>query len=120
MAIDSDFESDGVSSMDEDYLPDRGDPKLAALVDALFDTDVGKLRKAVLTQKQAVALARAWAVAELMNVPALAALADMLADTTVSVRGTGLNQMVTVMSARMQAQDEGAMSRLGRNLGFGG
>lgn len=106
-----------IDNADSDFAPTDGDPKLAALVDAMFDTDVGKLRKAVLNPKQAVALARAWAFAEMYDVPELAALADMLADTTVSVRGLGLRQMVTVMSARMQSEDDDTFKRLGRSLG---
>lgn len=110
-------EPDIDGDVESDFLPSEGDPKLAALVKAIFNTDIGKLRKAHLTRKQAVALARAWAFAELYDVPELAALADMLADTTVSVEGRGLKQMVQVMSARMANEDESAFSRLGRSLG---
>jgi hypothetical protein len=109
---------DELNNADNDFLPDQGDPKLAALVKEMFDTRIGKLRKAVLTRKQSVALARAWAFAALQDVPALAALADMLADTTVSIGGKGLNQMVQVMSARMSADDDDAAKRLGRSLGL--
>ena len=112
------YDYDDIATADDDFLPDQGDPKLAALVTAMFDTKVGKLRKAVLTPKQAVALARAWAFAAMYDIPELAALADMLADTTVSIKGKGLNQMVAVMSARMQSEDDDAMRRLGRNMGL--
>lgn len=109
---------DDIDNADSDFLPDAGDPKLAALVKALFDTTTGKLRKAVLSPKQSIAIARAYAFAELEGVPELATLADMLADTTVSIRGKGLNQMVEVMSARMQNEDQDSIKRLGRNLGL--
>lgn len=109
---------DMVNTAEHDFLQADGDPKLAALTREMFSTKVGKLRKAVLTPKQAVALSRAWAFAAMTNVPEVAALADMLADTTVSIKGKGLHQMVTVMSARMQAEDDDGMKRLGRNLGI--
>lgn len=109
-----------MSDIDSDFIQSRNDKNtLAELTKALFDTTVGKLRKAHLRPKQAVALARAWAFADMNNVPELAQLADMLADTTVSIDGRGLKQMVTVMSARMtdDKDDEDSMRRLGRNLG---
>lgn len=112
------YDGEDINTAEHDFLPDQGDPKLAALTREMFSTKVGKLRKAVLTPKQAVSLSRAWAFAAMYNIPELAALADMLADTTVSIKGKGLHQMVTVMSARMQAEDESALSRLGRNMGL--
>lgn len=106
-------------SPENDWIPDQGDPMLATLAREMFSTKTGKLRKAVLSRKQAVALARAYAFAAMYNVPELAALCDMLSDTTVSVNGKGLNQLVQVMTARMQAQDDanGGTQRLLRNLG---
>jgi len=108
----------GIDTAEHDFLPDQGDPKLAALVGAMFDTKIGKLRKAVLTPKQAVAVSRAFAFAAMYDVPELAALCEMLMDTTVSIKGKGLHQMVTVMSARMQADDDDSIKRLGRSLGI--
>lgn len=105
-------------SVERDFLPEQRDPKLAALIDAIFDTNIGKLRKAVLTPKQSVALVRAWVFADMYDVPELAMIADMLADTTVSKGGKGLNQMVEVMSARLSSDDGDALKRLGRNLGL--
>lgn len=116
--MNQDFDIDLENSAEKDFLPEAGDPKLAALVDAIFDTEVGKLRKAVLTPAQSVALVRAWAFADMYEVPELAAIADMLADTTVSKGGKGLNQMVEIMSARLQNEDDGAMRRFGRSLGL--
>lgn len=101
---------------DDDWMP-QGETSLAAIPKALFDTTVGKLRKAILTPRKAVALSRAWAFASMYDIPELAAFADMLADTTVSVNGTGLKQMVQIMSARMQADDSNAIDRLSTNLG---
>lgn len=105
-------------SADADFLPESGDPKLSALVREMFNTEVGKLRKAVLTPMQAVALSRAWAFADMYNIPELRDLADMLADTTVSVKGKGLNQMVEIMSARMQADGDDGMNRIRRTMGL--
>lgn len=104
----------------DDWVPESDSSGLAQLSQALFDTTVGKLRKAVLNKRQSVALARAWAFAEMYDIPELSAMADMLADTTVSLGGKGLDQMVKVMAARMEArsEDESARNRLGRNLGL--
>lgn len=107
-----------INTAEHDFLPDQGDPKLAALTREMFSTKVGKLRKAVLNPRQAVALSRARAYADMYDIPELSALCDMLSDSTVSIGGRGLHQMVTVMSARMQAEDDDGLKRLGRNLGI--
>jgi hypothetical protein len=101
----------------DDWMP-QADSSLAAIPKALFDTTVGKLRKAVLTPRKAVAVARAHAYASMFNIPELAALTDMLSDTTVSINGKGLDQMVRVMAARMEADSESnGLGRITRNLG---
>lgn len=115
---DEDMSELGINTAEHDFLPDQGDPKLAALTREMFSTKVGKLRKAVLNPRQAVALSRARAYADMYDIPELSALCDMLADSTVSINGRGLHQMVTVMSARMQAEDDDGLKRLGRNLGI--
>jgi hypothetical protein len=105
------------SSADNDFLPDHQN-KYAPLVKAMFNTDEAIERKAVLNRKQSVALSRAWAFAELMSVPALATLADTLANTTASINGLALKQMVEVMSARMSSDVDDSMGRLRRNMGL--
>ncbi len=106
-----------INTAEHDFLTNPNDNKFASLTREMFSTKVGKLRKSVLNEKQAVRLSVARAFAAMANVPELAELADMLADTTVSIKGRGLHQMVTVMSARMQADEDDAIKRLGRNLG---
>lgn len=113
------YDDEDIATAEHDFLRDPGDNKFSNLTREMFSTKVGKLRKAVLTPKQAVALSRARAFAGMYDIDDLAALCDMLADTTVSINGKGLHQMVTVMSARMAADEESAMSRLGKNLGIG-
>lgn len=103
----------------QDFLPDDKDKKLAGLVDAMMGTTVGKNRKAILTADQAVVLARARMFAELQDLPEVADLCDLLQDSTVSIKGKGLTQLVTVLSARMQANDDDEMRRLARLTGLG-
>lgn len=105
-------------SADQDFIPESGDPKLAALVKEMFSTEVGKLRKAVLTPYQAMTYSVALAFADMYEIPELRELADMLAETTVSVKGKGLNQMVEIMSARMQADGDDGMNRIRRTMGL--
>lgn len=101
----------------QDFLPDDKDKKLASLVDAMMGTAVGKNRKAILTPDQAVVLARARMFAELQDLPEVEALCDLLQDSTVSIKGKGLTQLVTVLSARMQANDDNELNRLRRLTG---
>lgn len=94
-----------------------GNKELSGLVKAIFDTDVGKNRKASLTATQAVAIARARAFAEAYEVPVLDMLCDVLADTSISIKGEGMKQLVTVLSARLQVNDESAkLDRLQNRL----
>lgn len=110
---------DDEDTAEADFIPDMDGMGFAALGREMFSTKIGKLRKAVLTPKQQVRLSVAWAFAGMMEVPELAALADMLADTTVSVKGRGLRQFVQVMTARMEAQDDvNGTNRLMRNMGL--
>lgn len=101
----------------EDFIPDDKDKQLAGLVDALMSTTIGKNRKAILTPKQAVAIARARTFATIAFVPALDGLCDVLADTTVSVKGKGLEQLVKILSSRVALSgDDDRLNRLRNRL----
>lgn len=109
---DSDFISNGHVDVgevpqvrvDDDFILENND-KLSGLVNAIFDTTIGKNRRAILTPEQAVNISRARAFARIYDVPELDFLCDLLSDTTVSVKGTGLKQLVSVLAARMTADD---------------
>lgn len=103
---------------DRDFLPDK-DAKLAGLVDAIFDTKVGRNRKAILTAEQAVLIARARAFAQIADLPEVEELCNFLMDTSVSVKGTGLKQLVEVLSARIRGDDaEKEMMKFRRTMGM--
>lgn len=91
---------------EDDFLPDEQDSDLASLVTAIFGTEIGKNRKAHLTAEQAVQVARARAFADMYDVPELHTLCDVLMDSTISINGRGMKQLVTILSARMQRQDD--------------
>jgi hypothetical protein len=107
------------------------DPKIASLVDSMFKTDIGKDRKAVLTQEQALQIARSRAFAdsfivyetledgsEIMKegpLQELHLICDYLENTAVSVSGRGLKDLVQVLTARVREGDEN--SAIARTIG---
>lgn len=91
---------------ENDFMPDVGEGDLSNLVNAVLGTDIGKDRKAHLTLQQAVMVARARAFADMYQVPELHALCDVLMNTTISVNGRGMKQLVAILTARMQTENE--------------
>lgn len=94
------------------------DPKLLTLVDSLFKTGEGKDRKTVLTQEQALQIARARAFADSFIVVdengnqvegplmEIHIICDYLENTAVSVQGRGMKDLVQVLTARVRESDE--------------
>lgn len=121
---------------EEDFVPiQQRDAKLAELVESVMKTDEGtKDRKTILTTEQAlrIAIARAYAdsfivlgvdpdfdgpseeapIVELEGpLEIVHMICDYLENTSVSVNGKGLKQMVEILTAQVSSEDPSSIDK---------